>query len=123
MLIVRQTLFAVFLINILGLMFAKLSILFFYRRVFLTGNNKAFNYTTIVLTIFIICWAIAFFFATLFSCGTHFEANWGTFQEFVDYCYSSQVFNLVYVLTDLLQDLTLLILPVPLACLPFHIHY
>ena len=111
----RQVFFAVFQINVLGLVFAKLSILFFYRRIFNTGHNKAFNYTTIVLAIFVILWGIAFFFVGLLSCGTHVSANWGTYDDIVTYCVSGTNIDMTYVVTDTFADLVLFILPIPLV--------
>ncbi|MCJ1409433.1 hypothetical protein MMC19_003514 [Ptychographa xylographoides] len=46
-------------------MFAKLSLLFFYRRIFRGAVFSAVNITTIVL---VVMWGVAFFFSTLFDC-------------------------------------------------------
>ena len=96
-------------------MFAKLSILFFYRRIFNTGYNKAFHYTTIALAVFVILWAIGFFFAVLFHCGTNISVNWGTYDEETAYCVSNDKLDMCLVVMDVFADLVLFILPIPLV--------
>ena len=73
--------FAMFLMNVPALGFAKLSIIFFYRRIFNTGSNRAFNIVTKILIGVVTVWMLGFFFAFLFQCGTDIETGYSTFNR------------------------------------------
>lgn len=86
----------------------KLSILFFYRRIF---RGKAFsiaNYTCMALAGL---WALYGFLAWILYCGTNVKAN---FEGGWDACpeWGSQMQTGVYIL-DLIVDFYVLVLPIP----------
>ncbi|KAM7206073.1 hypothetical protein V8F20_002855 [Naviculisporaceae sp. PSN 640] len=60
-----QTEFASQLLSVLSLVFTKLSIVVFYRRIF---RGRVFSYLSALLLCLIAGWGISFFFATLFEC-------------------------------------------------------
>ena len=104
------------LMQTIALGFVKLSILFYYRRVFNTPNIQRgiFDVLTKILIALTATWSIAFFFTLLFKCGTSIEAQWGTVVDLMEKCGSK--FFLVedaFGISDFLLDLAVLLLPIP----------
>ena len=99
------------------LAFTKLSVLFFYRRVFCTGHQvQWFNIATIVTMVIVFCWLVAFQFLAGFECGTHFSALWdGTYEK---YCSISFPYLYGLAISDFLLDIWILIMPIPIVCSP-----
>lgn len=95
--------------------FIKLSALFFYRRVLcVSGISNWFDIATKISIAIIILWLVVFEFLAGFQCGTHLDALWdGTYLQ---YCTIS--FPWLYGLTvsDVLLDVWILALPIPLVC-------
>lgn len=88
----------------------KLSVLFFYRRLFL---GKIFNVMSWILIAFTICWMAAFFIGLFFDCGSHISANWGSLTEISEQCKFGFLPTIVYTVIDAVLDLTILIFPLP----------
>ncbi|KAF2232282.1 hypothetical protein EV356DRAFT_517582 [Viridothelium virens] len=86
----------------------KLSILFFYRRIFM---GRVFNICTWVMIVLSVVWLIYTFFSWIFYCGTYlkedFEGGWAICPLW-GFDIQMGVFCL-----DSLIDLVLIILPVP----------
>jgi uncharacterized membrane protein len=86
----------------------KLSILFFYRRIFI---GRFFNFSSWTLVGASILWAVYAFIAWLLYCGTNIKANfegpwtacsfWGLQIQMGVFCFDSLI------------DLCLLVLPIP----------
>lgn len=87
---------------------AKLSVLFFYRRIFSTRTFKLVN-TCLMATV--VVWSISFFVAYLFRCGTNFWALWAPLQYLLDYCYDSTPMFYTLAITDVVTDVLILSLP------------
>jgi len=98
------------LIQIVALAFIKLSILFFYRRIF---RGKFFNYLSWGLAGFIIVCAISFFIAIIAACGTDIDANFETILTLKEKCVDTFVILISFSVFDAAQDLALLIIPIP----------
>lgn len=99
--------------QVLALACIKLSLIFYYRSIFNTGQGKTvFSVVSIFLILFTIIWAISFFFAFLFNCGAHPEANWTTYQMNLQYCWPESSFLLVYSWSDFIMDLAVFLLPI-----------
>lgn len=62
--------------QVLALTFVKLSCMFFYRRIFRVGRSLILDAAVFTVVTILILWAIAFFFAFTFMCGTHFDYLW-----------------------------------------------
>ncbi|MCJ1289797.1 hypothetical protein MMC34_001330 [Xylographa carneopallida] len=97
---------------LLGLV--KISILFFYRRIFCTGVRKRFSIITATFIGLTVAWALAFFFAVLFSCGTDVPAIWGSFEEFETHCDNTVLLDEIYSIVDFVLDLAVFVMPMPL---------
>jgi len=92
--------------------FTKLSILYFYRRIF---RGRFFNLTIWVLIEITTTWLIAFEFAAIFDCNTHFSANWGSLAELKANCDNSFSELAAYSISDVIIDIFILVLPIPLV--------
>ena len=89
----------------------KLSVMFFFRRIFV---GTYFSRWYFAVCIFIGLWTIAFFFSTLFSCGTHPAAFWTSFEEIAEFCDNDGAESVVYRVLDVVTDLLVLVTPLPL---------
>ena len=81
----------------------KLSVLFFYRRIFFI--RKSFLIANNVLIVFIIIWGTTFLFMEAFSCGS--DSNHG------HPCAQQEWLALWFAITDVLGDIAVLTLPYP----------
>lgn len=90
--------------------FVKLSILFFYRRLF--GVWAGFRRINDALVYLVIVWTVTFTLADVFLCGAHPELNWGFDQTVARrQCGHKGVLLLAFAVTSVATDLVLLILP------------
>ncbi|SLM35585.1 hypothetical protein LPUS_04890 [Lasallia pustulata] len=93
--------------------FIKLSIAFFYRRLFVSSRGAWFDWATKISIAVVILWIIAFFFGYIFSCGTHFSAWWISFEDNAKYCGVLPDYDTAFVVSDLITDIMILCLPLP----------
>lgn len=108
-----QAVWSMELLQVPGLGFTKLSCLFFYRRIFNTGQTRIFNWITIFLISFIIVWVLTFEFALAFECKGHFAAWWTTIKDLSLYCTEALDIELAYAVTDSATDLAVIVIPIP----------
>ncbi|KAI1126437.1 hypothetical protein F5Y10DRAFT_244750 [Nemania abortiva] len=87
---------------------AKLSILYFYRRIF---SSRTFKTITSVMIVIVGIWSIGFFFAYLFRCGTNFWALWAPLMFLIEYCYDSKPLFYTLAISDVITDFIILSLP------------
>ena len=99
----------------MALMTLKLSLLFFYRRVF---RGRAFSITSWVLIGAVIAWAIAFFIAILAACHTSIRANFETLGDLKEECIDTFVVLICLAVFDVAVDFAIMILPIPLVRYP-----
>ena len=66
--------------------FIKLSIIAFYRRIFVTQKNSVFDIVTKIFALVIFLWTMTFILLLIFGCGGHVTANWGSPNEQSIYC-------------------------------------
>ncbi|KAF2736289.1 hypothetical protein EJ04DRAFT_551360 [Polyplosphaeria fusca] len=94
---------------------SKLSVLFFYRRVFCPPWRRFLHYFFIFLIAVCILWGIGFFISGFFICGTHFSAFWSNVMTLRRHC--SQLHNQeVYMVTsDFVIDAVIFFIPIPLV--------
>ena len=62
-------------------------------------------------------WTIAFFMATLFGCGRHIDFQWGPLID-LSHCYDIFKFDDAFFISDLVTDLMVICLPIPLVSDP-----
>lgn len=100
------------LMQILTLAIIKLSILFFYRRIF---RGRAFDITSWVLIGVVAAWAVTFFIAILAACGTSIQANFQTLGALKGECVNTFDILIALAVSDVAVDLAILVMPVPLV--------
>ncbi|KAJ4296368.1 hypothetical protein N0V90_006413 [Kalmusia sp. IMI 367209] len=108
-----KMLYAGQLSQILAIGPAKISVLFFYRRIFRGTVFKVANWTLIAL---VIIWMIGFFFANMFECVPIREAfvnapGMGGNPK----CIKALPMYLAQVYSDAILDILILVLPMPLV--------
>lgn len=108
-----QVEFAFELMQVLALGFVKLSVLFFYRRIFCTIQGGAFDHINKIMIVISIAWMVAFFFSHLFSCGTSFYAQWGSIEDTLVHCKGSLLMENAFGISDFVTDAMVLVLPIP----------
>ncbi|KAJ8128843.1 hypothetical protein O1611_g4794 [Lasiodiplodia mahajangana] len=90
----------------------KISILFLWKRIFGASNRfTILCWSMIGLTAL---WALAFFFTTVFQCGDRWSLNWSPIGIFLTECIESLNVLTVFAATDILSDLIIIAMPVPL---------
>ncbi|KAL2037574.1 hypothetical protein N7G274_009687 [Stereocaulon virgatum] len=90
----------------------KLSILFLWRRIF--GHVRAFNIASWIMIGIIAAWSTAFFFATVFQCGTAWTLNWAPIGLFLTQCSNTLNMLTVFTATDIITDLLIIAMPIPM---------
>ena len=100
----------------LALGFTKLSFVFFYRRIFLTGGYRsAFGYATLVTLGVVAAWMISFFFSYMFICGSHPSVYWESTKASTAHCFKTKKALQGFAISDFLTDLTVFLLPIPMV--------
>lgn len=94
----------------------KMSIVAFYRRLFVTDKKSIFSIVTMVTQVVLVLWSLTFILLIIFPCGSHIWANWGSSEAQLALC--PVVFTSEYGLTgsDLILDLYVFLLPLPCVC-------
>lgn len=90
----------------------KLSILLLWKRLF--GRIRSFARFCSIMIWVITAWSIAFFFATLFQCGTRWTWNWAPIFIFLTQCSDTLNMLTVFTATDVLTDFIIMFMPVPI---------
>lgn len=106
--------------QICALACVKLSFIFFYRRIFCTGNGKVFSAITLAMIVTIIAWAVSFNVALLLICNGHFAAMWTSVKDLNTHCGTLLEWQLGYAISDFITDVMVLVLPMPcVRCILF----
>jgi hypothetical protein len=90
--------------------FSKLSVLFFYRRIFYVYPR--FLLANTVLIFIVGAWAVSFFFTTLFQCKSP-NTLWTTFEFARVDCVDTLPFYYAVSISGFITDLAILISPLP----------
>ena len=93
----------------------KLSITFYCRRIFVIARGSCFDWITKAAVAIVLLWTVGCLFAFIFSCGTHISANWGSDQDWMMYCGPSDQASSAFVISDLITDVMVLCLPLPVV--------
>ena len=88
----------------------KLSVLFFYRRIFLVQTSARLSNNLMIGLI--ISWSLAFFFAEVFECGTNPAAQWDPAAG-PPKCVNITAMNFAYAITDVIGDILVVTIPYP----------
>ncbi|MCJ1356886.1 MAG: hypothetical protein MMC33_006882 [Icmadophila ericetorum] len=71
-------------ISVLALGFVKLSIIAFYRRLFVINHTMFFDILTKTVSGFVFLWTVVFIFLNIFQCGRRVTASWGANLELLE---------------------------------------
>ena len=93
---------------------SKLSICFFYRRLFRGYKFNIVSWATIAI---VILWSVSFTIAIAASCRTHFEAYWASLMTLKAECADTFHLLLTYSVTDVIMDVLILVVPIPMVCM------
>ena len=120
LLILLQIEYAAFMMQPLALGSTKLSFVFFYRRIFLSGRSEtatatAFNIATLSTIGIATAWMISFFFTYVFVCGSHPAVYWESTKASSAHCFKTRVALDGFAISDFLTDLIVLVLPIPMV--------
>jgi hypothetical protein len=63
----------------------------------------------------VFAWTVGFWFAQVFTCGTHFFAIWGSVQDLVQYCVKTLKKQYALAMSSFIIDAIILIIPLPLV--------
>lgn len=113
-----QIQYAFMILTIFAFGFIKLSICFFYRRLFVPTTNTVFDWVTTMSIVIIVLWTFSFTTGFIFSCGTHFSAGWGSVEDYKTYCAVATNLDSPFVVSDLITDVIVLCLPLPVVSAP-----
>lgn len=108
----RQMKWVFNLLQIIILGTIKLSVMFFYRRIF---RGKAFNYYSKGMIALVSAWSTAFFFTVFFECGAHFNYLWSTLFNLLTHCTNDVMYLKAYAISDVITDGLILTTPIPLV--------
>ena len=96
----------------LTLGFIKISAMFFYRRIFVTGHNMILNVTSWVFIGIVTIWAFSFFWSTVFICDTRFYYLWTNLDNQAK-CHDPIAEQRALAISDLITDAGILLFPLP----------
>lgn len=108
-----KVVWAILWLQPLALGFIKLSLLFFYRRIFI---GRSFNIVSWTLIGLVSAWMAVFAFGLFFDCGTNIAANWGSLEEISEKCEFGFLPTIIYTIIDSGLDLIILFTPLPWVC-------
>ncbi|BAE63874.1 unnamed protein product [Aspergillus oryzae RIB40] len=105
--------FQLFMIAAYG--FIKASIILFYRRIFVSNTKSRFAIVSNICLAVTVVWAVTFFLLFLFGCKTKIYLHWAPIQEVREKCGDPLAAESALVISDLITDLAILLLPFPKA--------
>lgn len=97
----------------------KLSILFFYRKIFCaipstnSGRAPIFDTITTVMIILVVVWTLAFGIGAIFLCGAHPKNAWAPVAVVAEKCSAQLIFLEGYAISDFIMDVIIWALPHP----------
>ena len=90
----------------------KMSVLLLYRRLFV---GRSFNHYSLVMCGVIALWSLGFLFGFAFQCGTDITNYWTSLKTVQKYCASHHAMNFGFAISDVLTDLLILAIPIPIV--------
>ena len=91
----------------------KLSVIFFYKRIF---RGQLFEALSNALIAIVIAWTASFFLAILFECGTNYWALWSTLENLLTYCVDDTKIFKAFTISDVITDGLILAMPQYWVC-------
>lgn len=109
-----QYIFLVISIPALGAI--KLSVLFFYRRIFVIEKSNLRNMHNIMYTVIIAIvaiWIAGFCFTFMFACKGDFDAWWHSALSLMTKCIDTLILLYAYAISDFISDVIIILIPIP----------
>ncbi|KAI1169769.1 hypothetical protein F4777DRAFT_571930 [Nemania sp. FL0916] len=111
--LISQLIYAAQLMGALTFGFTKLSIVYFYRRIFCSHYTSDFlSKATWGVIYFLYIWIVAFSLGFIFDCGVQFWSNWGPLINDFSYCYSTFGLTAAFTISDVFSDIVVILLPI-----------
>lgn len=107
LLIVKQVIYAQDICYIISLPLIKISILLYYRAIFL---GRIFDVYTYAIGAFVIAWGVGVLFAAIFSCYP-VSGFWDLTMEPAPVCINYRTFHIANSATNIFADVMILCLP------------
>ena len=101
--------------SFLALGFIKLSILFFYRRIFCVSNATVFSWMSIILITLVSVWTVAFYSSHLVVCRGTSNAWSASIAPIIARCVNGWILLYAFAITDFIIDATILVLPLTMV--------
>lgn len=93
----------------------KLSLVLFYRRIFAVARWSIFDIACLLYIVLIIMWTLSFFLLFLFGCKTRIDLHWAPLSEVKRHCIDPLSPETALVVSDLIMDVMVLALPMPMV--------
>ncbi|KAL6706563.1 hypothetical protein ACN47E_005319 [Coniothyrium glycines] len=113
--LVRKVEYALELLQFPALTCTKLSLLFFYKRIFCTPWRRLLRGVFSILIVISILWGLGFFSSMALICGKHIPAFWGPVQDLKAHCPGLHEQEIWLVSTDVFIDVLIFLVPIPLV--------
>lgn len=91
--------------------FIKLSLVFFYRQIFVVHKGERVDIVLIITAVVVVLWALSFILLIIFPCGKHIWINWSSAAIQSARCPISLNSEYGLAISDLITDLWIFILP------------
>ncbi|KAF2800435.1 hypothetical protein K505DRAFT_970 [Melanomma pulvis-pyrius CBS 109.77] len=111
----RKVEFSMELLQFPALTCTKLSLLFFYRRVFCSPWRAFLRLLFSAMITLCIIWGLGFYFSMAFICGTHFSAYWTSVKELRTHCPHLHTQQTWLAISDSIIDGIIFVIPIPLV--------
>lgn len=93
---------------------SKLSILFFYRKIFCASElDRTFDIITQVIIVLVVAWTVAFGIGAIFLCKGHPSYAWAPVAVVAEKCSAQLPFLEGYAISDFIMDVLIWALPHP----------
>ena len=94
--------------------FIKLSVTFFYRRIFVAKPWSIFDIVTKITIVLIVLWTLVFFLIQVAGCGKNISYNWGPLEDSY-HCLGELPELEALMISDFITDLFVILFPFPLV--------
>ncbi|KAL4912936.1 hypothetical protein BDW62DRAFT_214615 [Aspergillus aurantiobrunneus] len=91
----------------------KVSLILFYRRLFVVTRWSPFDITCVAYLAFMVAWTLWLFLWFLWACRLDIDLHWAPLSEVEDRCGDPLAPEMALVISDLVTDLMILALPLP----------
>ncbi|KUJ09335.1 uncharacterized protein LY89DRAFT_690381 [Mollisia scopiformis] len=111
----NQIQFALNLLMIPAYGFIKLSIIFFYKKIFAVEKRLFYLFYVLTWTMIavVMAWTVCFEFMFIFGCGKHISAFWGSRLDLATYCAKGLTYDEAMFTSEFILNIILLVMPLP----------